>query len=223
MAVYGYARVSTVRQSDQGESLELQQRKIRGYALQYGLEIARVFVERGISGSKPLEDRPQGKILLGALQAGDALVCSKLDRLFRSASDALKTCEQFKERKCSLHLLDLGGDVTANGGGGIPQMVFTILSAVAQFERERIVERLKETKADLKRQGRFLGGSVPFGYRVENKLLVEVPEEQRAVREMRRLRKQGQSLRAIAEKVSEKLNRKIAHGTVKQVLDQSKS
>ena len=62
--VYGYARVSTVMQADEGESLDVQQRTIAGYAQMHGLAVERVFVERGVSGSKPLGDRPQGAALL---------------------------------------------------------------------------------------------------------------------------------------------------------------
>jgi DNA invertase Pin-like site-specific DNA recombinase len=52
MTVYGYTRVSTERQADEGESLDVQQRQIGGYAMMKGLEIGRVFVERGVSGSE---------------------------------------------------------------------------------------------------------------------------------------------------------------------------
>jgi len=63
-AVYGYVRVSTDRQAEEGESLGAQQRTIEGYALMLGVKVDHVFVERGVSGSKPLRDRPQGAKLL---------------------------------------------------------------------------------------------------------------------------------------------------------------
>ena len=219
MAVYGYVRVSTARQSNNGQSLDVQKRAIEGYALQHGLEIAQTFVERGVSGSKPLEDRPQGKALLDVLRPGDGTVCPKMDRMFRSALDALLMCEKFEKNKLELHLLDMGGCVVGNERSASADLFFTVMVAFAQFERGRLAERVREAKAKLKSQGRFLGGSVPFGYRVENKLLVEVPEEQKAIRSMKRLRKQEKSLRVIAEKVSEKLGRKVAFRTVKSVLD----
>ena len=67
MAVYGYARVSTGRQAEKGESLGVQQRKIEGYAMQQGWTVDRVFVEKGVGGSKPLQERPHGSELLKAL------------------------------------------------------------------------------------------------------------------------------------------------------------
>src|SRR3954464_13821052 len=60
MPVYGYTRVSTDRQADEGESLGAQQRVIEGYAMMLGLTLDEIFVERGVSGSKPPRDRPEG-------------------------------------------------------------------------------------------------------------------------------------------------------------------
>src|SRR4051812_5362174 len=149
MTVYGYTRVSTDRQADEGESLGAQQRVVEGYAMMLGLTLDEIFVERGISGSKPLRDRPEGARLLAALEPGDVLITPKLDRMFRSALDALHVLGQIQKRGVSLHMIDLGGDVTGNG---ISKLVFTILSAVAEAERDRIRERILDVKADQRRR-----------------------------------------------------------------------
>ena len=60
MAVYGYVRVSTIRQADEGESLAVQERQIAGHAMMLGLTLDRVFIERGVSGSVPLANRQEG-------------------------------------------------------------------------------------------------------------------------------------------------------------------
>jgi putative DNA-invertase from lambdoid prophage Rac len=120
--------VSTDRQASEGERLGAQQRTIEGYAMMLGLPVAKVFVERGVSGSTPLGKRPEGGRLLQALKAGDVLITPKLDRMFRSARDALDVLDCLKGQGVSLHMIDLGGDVTGNG---ISKLVFTILSAVA--------------------------------------------------------------------------------------------
>jgi putative DNA-invertase from lambdoid prophage Rac len=197
MAVYGYARVSTARQAGEGESLEVQQRTMAGYAMMHGLAIGRMFVERGVSGSRPLDDRPAGAELLAVLKPGDVVVTARLDRMFRSALDALDVLGRLKERGISLHMVDLGGDVTGNG---ISKLVFTILSAVAEAERDRIRERITDVKADQKARGRYLGGTPPFGWRIgDDGALVEVPEQQAAIQRMAELQADGWSLRAIAE------------------------
>ena len=160
---YGYGRVSTVQQADEGESLDVQQRQIAGYAQMHGLVVDKVFVERGVSGSKPLGDRPQGAALLAVLQPGDVVITPKLDRMFSCALDALDVLGRLKAAGVSLHMIDLGGDTTGNG---VSKLVFTILSAVAEAERDRTRERIAEVKRDQRQRGRYLGGIAPFGWHV---------------------------------------------------------
>jgi putative DNA-invertase from lambdoid prophage Rac len=74
----------------------VQRRQIEGYALMHGLMIAEVLVEEGVSGSIPVEERPIGGQLFAKLQRGDIVIAAKLDRLFRSALDALKVVESLK-------------------------------------------------------------------------------------------------------------------------------
>lgn len=213
--VYGYARVSTVAQADEGESLDVQRRVIAGYASMHGMSVEKVFVERGVSGSKPLADRPQGAALLATLQPGDVVITPKLDRMFRSALDALDVLGKLKDWGVALHMIDLGGDTTGNG---VSKLVFTILSAVAEAERDRTRERVSEVKADQRKRGRYLGGTVPWGWRVGDAgELVPVPEQQRAIRRMRELRAKGLSFRAIQARLA-KRGTVLSHMGVRKVL-----
>ncbi|MDR4307696.1 recombinase family protein [Chelatococcus sambhunathii] len=215
MAVFAYVRVSTDRQADEGESLGQQERAIAGYAMMHGLAVDRVFVERGVSGSKPLADRPEGAKLLQAVNPCDVIITAKLDRMFRSAVDALNVGARFKAAGIALHMIDLGGDVTGNG---ISRLVFTILSAVAEAERDRIRERIRDVKRDQRARKRYLGGSVPFGFRLGGDgELVEHAEEQGAIREMRRMRAEGESLRSIAA-VIVAAGHSLTHAGVAKVL-----
>jgi putative DNA-invertase from lambdoid prophage Rac len=106
----------------------VQQRTLAGHALMHGLTMDRMFVERVASGSTPLADRPQGAALLAALKAGDVLITAKLDPMFRSSRVTLDVLAKLQDRNASLHMIDLGGDVTGNG---ISKLAVTILSAVA--------------------------------------------------------------------------------------------
>jgi putative DNA-invertase from lambdoid prophage Rac len=199
MTTFGYARVSTVRQADEGESLEVQQRTIAGYALMHGMKVDQVFVERGVSGSKPVSDRPQGAALLAVIRPGDTVITPKLDRMFRSALDALGVLADLKKQGVALHMIDLGGDVTTNG---ISKLVFTILSAVAEAERDRTRERITEVKRDQRTRNRYLGGAIPFGWRKGDAgELVADPEQQAALARMRELRAEGKPLRTIATEI----------------------
>jgi DNA invertase Pin-like site-specific DNA recombinase len=212
---YGYCRVSTAQQASEGESLDVQQRQIEGYALMKGLTLDRVFIERGVSGSKPLTERPEGNTMLAMLKPGDVVITPKLDRMFRSALDALGSLEKMKAAGIALHMIDLGGDTTTNG---VSKLVFTILSAVAEAERDRTRERITDVKQDQKRRGRFLGGTVPFGWRLSDGELVPVPEQQAAIAHMKLLRNSGLSLRAISAKLAEAGHR-VSHVSVRAALD----
>jgi putative DNA-invertase from lambdoid prophage Rac len=214
---YGYARVSTLAQADEGQSLEVQQRILAGYAQMQTppLTIAKVYVERGVSGSKPLGDRPQGAALLGILQPGDVVLTTRLDRMFRSALDALEVLGRLKKAGISLHMIDLGGDVTGNG---VSKLMFTILSAVAEAERDRTRERITEVKQDQRKRGRYLGGTPPFGMLIgPDGALVPAPGTENAVRRMQLMRRQGKSLRAIAESFTRR-GVTISHMGVKKTL-----
>lgn len=95
----------------------------------------------------------------------------------------------------------LFGTVTVVTGNGISKLVFTILSAVAEAERDRTRGRIAEVKADQRRRGRFLGGPVPFGWRREGDELVAVPEQQAAIARMQKLRAEGPSPRAVRDQL----------------------
>ena len=196
MSVFGYVRVSTVLQAREGESLEAQRRQVVSYAASKGLELTEcnVFVEAGVSGSTEFQQRPEGKRLFDQLQAGDMVIFPKLDRAFRNTRNALNVLHELKAMGVQVHFIDLGGDVTGNGIGAI---VFTILSAFATFERERIATRIREVKQLKKAQGKFTGGKRAFGYDVIDCVKVPRADEQEVITAMRSMRDSGASYRTI--------------------------
>ena len=110
-------------------------------------------------------------------------------------ANALKVVESLKGRGVKLHLLDLGGDIAGNG---ISKLFLTIAAAFAEAERDRIRERIGQVKADQKARGRYLGGSIPFGYRLDDDgELAPNEAQQGAIREIVAMKSQGLSLRAI--------------------------
>jgi DNA invertase Pin-like site-specific DNA recombinase len=219
MATYGYIRVSTAEQAE-GSSLEDQKRRIGGLAAAADLTLDLCFEDVGVSGSVPLADRPAGSRLCAGLHAGDSIIAAKLDRLFRSAADALAMAEAFKNRGVNLYILDMGTEpVTANGAS---RMFFGMLALVAEFERSRIKERVADGRQGKAAKGGHIGGTAPFGYRVEGTgkaaVLVPVPAEQEALETIRKARNEGLSLRRIAELVHERHGLTISHVAVQRVL-----
>lgn len=107
-------------------------------------ELTRLFTENGVSASVPFAERLAGAELTAALQPGDHIIAAKLDRMFRSAEDAHSTVNRFKAMDVHLRLLDFSGDCSGNG---VATLLLGVLSSVAQWERERIAERISEGKA----------------------------------------------------------------------------
>ncbi|MBT5375304.1 MAG: recombinase family protein, partial [Nitrospinaceae bacterium] len=190
--VYGYIRVSTNNQVENGMSLDDQKRQIELYGEVHKLKLDKVFTERGVSGGVEFYKRPAGKKLMEVLQDGDVVICSKLDRMFRSCLDGLTVLKELKSRDIQLHFIDLGGNTTTNGIG---QLMFTIMSSFAEMERNRLGERIKGTKQLQNKEDLFLGGKVGFGYVLEQhgekQYLVEDKDEQKVIKKMKKLRNEG--------------------------------
>src|SRR4051812_19799459 len=140
--------------------------------------------------------------------------------MFRSALDALDVLARLKDRGVSLHMIDLGGDVTGNG---ISKLVFTILSAVAEAERDRTRERISDVKRDQRGRGRYLGGKVPFGFVVgADGALVPVEAEQEVIRRVVELRAAGRPLRAVQAAVEAEHSRRLSLGALARVAADAK-
>ena len=213
MGIYGYVRVSTLQQANEGESLDTQLKQIQSYSdlKGFGIPPENFITERGVSGSLEFERRPEGGKLFNQLVSGDVLIFSKLDRAFRNTRNALNTLHELKQRGVSVHFIDLGGDVTNDGIGSV---IFTILSAFATFERERIATRIREVKQVQKAEGKFLGGFTRFGYRVVDEKLVKDLRQQQIIMEMKDMRRRGMSLRRISAWLSYVHDIQMTHTTV---------
>ena len=135
--VFAYCRVSTVDQTTENQRLEI---KAAGFAIE-----ARRLIEESISGSVAAKERPGFIKLIERMESGDVLVVTKLDRLGRNAMDVRATVEQLASSGVRVHCLALGGvDLTSPAG----KMTMQVIAAVAEFERDLLIER---TQAGLER------------------------------------------------------------------------
>lgn len=217
MAIYGYARVSTADQAE-GTSLENQARQVEGAAMMLGEDITDIFQDAGASGGTPLEQRPSGANLLDTVQAGDTIIAAKLDRVFRNAQDALNKAQEWKDAGVKLIILDMGMEpVTENG---VSKLMFTVLAAVADMERERIADRMQEGRDAKKAKGGFIGGCrAPFGYdkvgQGRDSVIEKNEQEQQAIEFIAENMDMGS--RKLAERARKKFAVKISHATVVKV------
>lgn len=132
--IYGYARVSTLGQARDGNSLDAQTEQLK----QAGCEVV---YHDSFTGTKM--DRPGFTELMGLLRNGDRLVVAKLDRFARTAAGGIERIRELLERGVSVHILNMGLiDNTPTG-----KLMVTMLLGFAEFERDMIVERTMTGKA----------------------------------------------------------------------------
>ncbi|WP_432778297.1 recombinase family protein [Burkholderia gladioli pv. alliicola] len=143
---FAYARVST---SDQTTANQLREIEAAGFSV----DKRRVVLE-SISGSVSADQRPGFAKLLDRMEEGDVLIVTKLDRLGRNAMDVRATVEGLAERGIRVHCLALGGvDLTSAAG----RMTMQVLNAVAEFERDLLIERTHAGIARAKAEGKAMG------------------------------------------------------------------
>ncbi len=143
---FAYVRVSTVGQTTENQ---LQDIKSAGFHV----EPHRIVTET-ISGSTPIARRHGFSRLMDRLEAGDILIVTKLDRLGRDAIDVSTTVKTLTEIGVRVYCLALGGaDLTSSSG----TMTMQVLNAVAQFERDLLIERTQSGLKRAKAEGKTLG------------------------------------------------------------------
>lgn len=203
MTTLGYIRCSTEEQSASGLGLDAQAAAIRAYCALRQLDAPEIIADAGVSGARPLADRPGGAALLTKVAArGERhVIILRLDRAFRRASDALATIDRWRARGVHLHVIDMGGaalDITTAVG----KLLLSVAACTAEFERDIIGER---TRAALrvKRERGERAGAIPYGFALDpsdagGARLIGVAAEQRGLRIIDRLAQRGRSLRRIA-------------------------
>lgn len=172
MATFAYGRVSTTDQTTENQRLDI---------VNAGFNVDYWFADEGISGKTCASQRPQFKALLGQIRDGETLVVSKLDRLGRDAQDVGATIKALAGRKIEVIVLQLGKLDLASPAG---KLMLNMLAAVAEIERDLLVERTQSGLARAKAEGKTLGRPV------------KTTDKQRA--EIVELKKSGTSVSALS-------------------------
>ena len=145
MTIFAYSRVSTVSQNTSNQKLEIQN---AGFSIDYFYE------DIGVSGKVFAKQRSEFSKLLNQIRDGETLVVTKLDRLGRDVVDILTTIRYLTSRNIEIIVLQLGKfDLTSTAG----KLLLTMLMAVAEMERDLLVERTKMGLLRAKAEGKRLG------------------------------------------------------------------
>lgn len=161
--VFAYCRVSTTEQTTDNQ---LQEIKAAGF----NLEPKRIITEC-ISGSVQAQGRPGFGKLMDKLESGDVLVVTKLDRLGRNAMDVRATVEALADLGVRVHCLALGGvDLTSPAG----KMTMQVLAAVAEFERDLLIERTQSGLARAKSEGKHCGRRPTFSDEQQTEIIERI-------------------------------------------------
>ena len=179
---YLYVRVSTGMQVE-GYSLEAQRDRLTKFADYQGMEVVREYCDAGKSG-KSIAGRPEFMQMLQDVAEGrdgvDYILVFKLSRFGRNAADVLNSLQQIQDFGVNLICVEDGIDSSKDSG----KLTITVLSAVAEIERENILVQTMEGRKQKAREGKWNGGVAPFGYRLdkENDILVIDPNESEIVK-----------------------------------------
>ena len=177
---YLYTRVSTTMQVD-GYSLDAQRDKLRKYADYEDMVVAGEYSDEGFSG-KNIQGRPEFQRMLNDIQEGkdgvSYVLVFKLSRFGRNAADVLNSLQLMQDFGVNLICVEDGIDSSKDAG----KLMISVLSAVAEIERENIRTQTMAGREQKAREGKWNGGLAPYGYKLENGNLVIAEDEVEVIR-----------------------------------------
>lgn len=189
-----YRRVSTKGQTDDGVSLDAQRERLEAWAEANSHRVIGCHDDASKSG-KRLRNRPGLKAALAqACDEHATLVVYSISRLTRSIVDGIQISDKLKRSDATLYSLTEAINTETAAG----RMSFHMHLVIAEYELDIIAERTRFALAHKRTNGEKTGGRVPFGYRVDDGLLIPIPEQQEAIKIGLELHAKGKSYRAIA-------------------------
>lgn len=211
-----YVRVSTEEQAVHGDSLEAQRAALTAYAEKHNYLVTDIYIDEGYSARKTYKKRHEFLRLLRDVECGkfELILFTKLDRWFRNVKDYYAIQTILETHNIAWKTTDEDYDTaTANG-----RLHLNIKLSIAQDEADRTSERIKFVFANKAQRGEVISGSVPIGYKIENKRTVIDPEKAPIVLDVFEHFAQTQSKHATMLYVQQKYNAKIIYNTITRML-----
>jgi DNA invertase Pin-like site-specific DNA recombinase len=211
--IIGYARIS-VADNLNDTSLITQEGIIKNYCETHSLKLDRFYSEI-TSGTTPLERRPVLSKALKELKKGDVLITTRLCRLSRRLLSTLNLIETFKNEHKELIICDLG-NVHKDS---ISKILISVLSMVSEIERENVVHRVKLSKEQAKRENKYRGGYMEFGWKKNEEGKLEPNEKELEIfKSIINLRRNKLTVRKISEVIRNTTGKKLHYSFVAKLL-----
>jgi DNA invertase Pin-like site-specific DNA recombinase len=202
-----------------------QQYMIEEYGRSLGHQVKNFFVEQYVSARTPFVEREEAAALLQSCRPNDLIIATRVDFVFCRAGEGVRLIRMLYEQSVSMHLVDMGGDIVRPAerklviSTGISAVFFNLLESLAEREKPVYGAAIRRAKKIGKKTGRYLGGPVAFGYKInEDGFLEEDQPQQDIISQIIKLRKDRRSYRDIAKFVSEKFGTSFSHEGIRKIL-----
>jgi DNA invertase Pin-like site-specific DNA recombinase len=223
MTTIGYVFLDVNR--DTLTPLEQQRQALEKYAQNLELSCDELLVEQSFASSVPLPERNEGRRMLQNVEIGDTILVMKAKWVLGTSRNALSLIRILKEKEVSLFCADLDGNISMptqrklQTSTGIASIVYKLLEALSSEEKGKHGAAIRAGKARLKKEGKYQGGPVPYGWKVgEDGRLQQDSKQQELIAEMIRLKADRWSYRDIAEKMQNNQGLKFSHEGIRRII-----
>ena len=209
-----YIRVSTKKQVEEGYSLDAQLDILQKFCENNGYILYKIYADEGKSGKDT--NRPAFQEMMKDMRAGlfNKILVTKLDRISRSLIDLETLIKDLQKNNCDFE--SASEKIDTNSAMGL--MFIRLLGIFAQFERERISERIFDAFETMVNENKPISGSQPMGYKIEDGAVVIDQEKEPMVREIFDLYEKNHNLRRTILLVNEKYKKELKYDNVRNAI-----